>query len=551
MRDSIKDIDPLQLNDLASFRQVVVILLNQVEEQNSELKRLKEENRLLKDEINRLKGEHGRPQFKDKGGSSTSNPRSDKAKNSKHKKTKKGSKKGRVKIDEVKLCEPEASILPSDAVLKYYDEVIKQDVIFKSNNTLYKVAVYYSASEKKTYRGQIPDGYIGGYGLGLHSLSHLLHHYCDVTQGRLEALYKSLGICISSGSISNILLSAKDWVLEEQQQILRSGIASSAYTQIDSTKSVEKGVRKATQIICGQYFSVFYTQDSKSRMNVLRALLGNPKEGLYAAYNEVSIDLMLAFGVSIADRATLSKLYKDSQKMTLADFELNIEQAAPHIYAKKNIFARIKESMTLGFYHTQLNFPVVEYLLSDDAPEYTKIALNAHALCWLHDARYYKKLIPHITIHQQATAQILDQYWVFYQKLLDFKKMTPEEQLIQKQVLAQDFEQIFSQKTNYFQLNRCLERTYKNRKKLLVVLDNPALPLHNNTAELGARRIVRKRDISLHTWSPVGTQVRDAFMSIVQTAEKVGVCALDYIKDRVSKCNQMPHLAHCVTNAYA
>jgi hypothetical protein len=68
-----------------------------------------------------------------------------------------------------------------------------------------------------------------------------------------------------------------------------------------------------------------------------------------------------------------------------------------------------------------------------------------------------------------------------------------------------------------------LNRTYQNKDKLLAVLENLAFPLHNNAAELGVRRVVRKRDISLHTWSSEGTRIKDAFMSTIDTAAKLGV----------------------------
>jgi len=81
-------------------------------------------------------------------------------------------------------------------------------------------------------------------------------------------------------------------------------------------------------------------------------------------------------------------------------------------------------------------------------------------------------------------------------------------------------------------LNLAIERTKANKAELMRVLDFPALPLHNNAAELAARRVVRKRDICLHTCSDWGTQLRDAFMSIIETAIKLGISAFDFIHDR-------------------
>lgn len=558
MEDRIRHINPEELSNVEDLRKVMTILLNLVETQAQALTSCREEIQALKDEINRLKKEQGKPKFpstqKDgdgdgKGDSSNKDKDGSKSGKSKNKNNKKGKKNPKIKIDRTEYIEVEKTSLPSDAVFKYYAEVIQQDLKLVTDNVLYRVAVYYSASEQKTFRGELPSSYYGEFGMGIRSISQLLHHYCDVTQGRLEALYQSLGLQISAGTINNMLLSSSTWVLEEQRQILSSGIKHSPYTQIDGTKSVERGVRKVTQIICGAYFSTFYTMDNKSRLQAVEALLGKPEGGLAVSYNKISEGLLADFSVSQADQKTLAQLFHLGQTLTLNAFETRMKEAAPSICAKKNIYQRIKESMVLGYYYSQEEFPIVACLLSDDAPEYRKIA-KKHGLCWLHDVRYYRKLVPKIEIHRKILSDVLTQYWVFYQQLLDFKALPSKEQFSQKEGLKNEFKRIFTQKTDYFQVNACLERTLNNQDKLLAVLDNPALPLHNNEAELGARRVVRKRDISLHTWSPTGTKVRDAFMSIAETASKLGVSALDYINDRVRKNYQMPSLASLIVKVY-
>ena len=78
------------------------------------------------------------------------------------------------------------------------------------------------------------------------------------------------------------------------------------------------------------------------------------------------------------------------------------------------------------------------------------------------------------------------------------------------------------------------------------VLHLPDLPLHNNQAELAVRRKVRKRDISLHTMSDLGTAAQDAFMSVVETAIKLGVNVFDYLYDRLANKNLMPSLADLI-----
>jgi len=56
----------------------------------------------------------------------------------------------------------------------------------------------------------------------------------------------------------------------------------------------------------------------------------------------------------------------------------------------------------------------------------------------------------------------------------------------------------------------------------------------------------RRQDVSLHTISQEGTIAKDAFLTIVQTAKKLGVNAFDYISDRVSKKFSMPALSDLI-----
>jgi hypothetical protein len=69
----------------------------------------------------------------------------------------------------------------------------------------------------------------------------------------------------------------------------------------------------------------------------------------------------------------------------------------------------------------------------------------------------------------------------------------------------------------------------------LLVLKHPYIPLHNNEAELAARKEVRYRDISFQTRSKKGTQAKDTFFTIIQTCYKLGVNAYEYILDRMKR----------------
>ena len=134
-------------------------------------------------------------------------------------------------------------------------------------------------------------------------------------------------------------------------------------------------------------------------------------------------------------------------------------------------------------------------------------------------------------------------FWDFYGDLLKYKQ-NPSPETAAK--LSIEFDGLFSTKTIYDALNDRIEKIRNKKDELLLVLKYPGLPLHNNDSELGARVEKRRQDVSLHRISEAGTTAKDAFLTIVQTAKKLGVNAFEYISDRVSKKFSMPALSDLI-----
>ena len=97
--------------------------------------------------------------------------------------------------------------------------------------------------------------------------------------------------------------------------------------------------------------------------------------------------------------------------------------------------------------------------------------------------------------------------------------------------------------TGYAALDERIAKTRAKKRCLLMVLAHPEIPLHNNPAELGARARVRKRDVSFGPRTRDGAKAWDTFMTLTETATKLGVSFSHYIHDRVSGAYQMPSLA--------
>lgn len=523
------------------LKKTFTYLLNFIEELHTSNKKLQRENQKLRDEINRLKGEQGKPNI-----NANSKPKykdiSTNGQEKKQQKHRKQAKKKNIPVDKTEYIKINKSQLPSDAKFKYWDDVITQDIIFERRNTLYKVAVYYSPFEKKTYRAKMPAG-AAYHSDGLKSFAILQNKVCDVTSKKLLTMLQSIGIEISTGSLSKILLEHTDLAVAEKTAILKAGLSHS-YSQTDITGARVAGKNHYTHIITNEFFTSYTTLTGKSTLDVLAAFQTlTDKNELGLIYSEKTGKLLEEAKVSVKDRNILKDLLSYGQKFTLQEFEKYIKEKIPDLYNKKNIFIKVKTAFALAYYHSQNDIPQVNCLVSDNAPEYNKIAIEDHALCWVHDARPYKKLTPLIDTHRKILGTFMQKYWSFYHKILDYKDNSCQELAM---LLDVEFNKLFTPNTDFFQLNQCITKTAEKKQELLTVFKHPEIPLHNNLAELGARRQVRKRDISLHTMTIEGTKNQDAFMTIGQTAIQLGVDVFKYIKELIANHENRTTLADII-----
>lgn len=185
--------------------------------------------------------------------------------------------------------------------------------------------------------------------------------------------------------------------------------------------------------------------------------------------------------------------------------------------------------------------------MCDDAGQFKGLTKHL-SLCWVHDGRHYKKLEPTVALHQQQLDTFLEQYWTFYDRLLDYRTQPRSDRAA---TLSQEFDTLFSTVTGYTALDDRIAKTKAKKAELLLVLAHPELPLHNNLSELGARGRVRKRDVSYGSRTATGKKAWDTFITLGATAKQLGVSFYEYIYDRVSGKMQMPSLADLITQQAA
>ena len=298
-----------------------------------------------------------------------------------------------MKITKMEVHTEAPDGLPADAVRWGHTERLVQDIKITTEVVLHQVWRWRGPSEGKTYAAKTGDLSSGGFGHNLQSFIMVLHHLCDMTQGKIETLLSSVGLSVSSGTISAIVNGSKEWAKDERSELFKAGVALSPYVQTDSTQSKESGKSLKTHIFGSDAFTAFYTSAGKSGLEILNILQDEPEGGLDLSHNRESERLLSSSAVSDKHLPAIASLFENRSAIKLSDFEPLLKIQYPELAKKPTVVKRVAESLATGHYFTQTDTPVVDYPLSDNAPEYGTLARVAHAPCWVRDARNYNRLV--------------------------------------------------------------------------------------------------------------------------------------------------------------
>ena len=535
-------------------------LLNLIENMAAQIEALKGEVQELRDENNRLKGEQGKPEIKaDKKKnaqdiSSEAERRqaqadadaaagigeADKDANGKKKRNREP-KLPKIKVDREQICQLDKDGLPNDLQFKGYEDVVIQDLIIRTDNVKYRREIYYSPSQKRTYLGELPTDVrgLGQFGPGIRSLIPILKTEGGMSEKRLLGFFQNFGIEISPAYISQQWTGGYELFHREKSDLYRAGIAASDFVQIDDTSARVNGVTHYCQVVCSPLFTGYFTTPNKDRLSVLSVLTDFSSR--HYLYGEHAIKLLDTFGLSAKARTAIDAVLQPDLVMTEDEF---IDKFMEIDGLGKRQGVHLAEACAIAYYRQQTDFPVINMLMADDAPQF-KLISKYLCLCWIHDGRHYKKLTPIVPMHQDVLTDFRGRYWAYYTELLNYKK---DPTAAEQTRLDKGFDEIFSIKTGYDDLDDRIAKTLAKKVELLNVLEYPKLPLHNNDAELGARVQARVRDVSFQTKSIAGTKIKDTFMTINQTAKKLGISFYEYVFDRVSGALKLPSLANLITS---
>ncbi len=532
-------LEDLDLSSIADerARQLVQQLLNMLEDVMADLRAAQAENQRLRDELNRLKGAQGAPAIKANTPQPPPKDHSSEQERRKPKTWSKDRKTDRIALDREQVVQIDPTHLPPDAVFKGYEDVVVQDVIFRTDNVLFHKEKFYSPSQHQTYLASLPQGYRGQFGPGLKSLALVFYFGAQMSEPKVAELLRSVGVQISDGQVSNLLIKDQTAFHGEKEALYQAGLASSPWQHLDDTSTRVNGQNGYCHIVCNPLYTAYFTTAAKDRLTIIDVLTNHrPRRFLV---NAEALSFMEACGLSALRRQQMEQL-PSGTIMEEATMQALLEEHLPGLGPQQRKW--LLDAMAVAAYHADVEFPVVRLLVCDDAPQFTLVTEEL-ALCWVHEGRHYKKLMPAIPSHQALLEAFVQRCWTYYDQLLAYQEQpTPEEATR----LAGEFETLFATVTGYRALDERITKTRVKKSCLLMVLVHPEIPLHNNPAELGARARVRKRDVSFGPRTCEGAKAWDTFMTLAETATKLGVSFYHYIHDRVSGIYQIPALANII-----
>jgi hypothetical protein len=542
--EAIAQLDLASIADVGA-RQAIRALLTLVEELAAENRALRLEKQQLQDELTRLQGGSGRPKIrpgKTAGGSTDYS--SELERRAAPKTWQKRGKQDRLRIDRTERLAVDPVTLPADAVFKGYETVVVQDLVLRTDTVAFELEIWYSASERRSYRARRPAGYAGTLRYLRAGWPHLralvltLAYAGGMSEHKILELVQSTGIVISAGTLSNLLTESRAAFTAEAREVLEAGLASGPWQHLDDTSTRVNGDGHYCQILCNPLYTAYQTTPKKDRLTVIDVLRG----GRPRAYRfDREADRHLEWlGLSAAARAKLAALPREQE---LDEATLTAFLAGPARGLGPKQQHEVREALALAAYLADPTWPVVRTLVCDDAAQFRAIT-ETLALCWIHEGRHYKKLTPYLPQYRVALASILEQFWEYYRELLAYREHpTPAD----RARLEAGFDALFGTATGYPALDQRLALTLEKKPELLLVLEHPELPLHNNPAELGARQRVRKRDVSFGPRSPAGSSAWDTFMTLAATTRKLGIDFAAYLRDRFTQADQIPPLADIIT----
>jgi len=492
--------------------------------------RLREENQILRDEVARLKGHKGKPSI----APSRLNQKE-------RKKRRAGGPRGtgaERRIDRTEVVKVQG--VPEGSRFKGYADFDVQELVIKTETVRYRLEKWLTP-EGKLVTAKLPAGTDvdrGHFGASLQRFILYQYYHALVTEPLLLEQLREFGVRISAGQLHRLITEGKEPFHQEKDGILRVGLRVSGHINVDDTGARHQGKNGYCTHIGNEWFAWFQSTQSKSRVNFLTLLRSGHADFVV---NDAALAYMAGQKLPklLLARLEAESLIAASGDLVLAD-DAQWQAALKRwgVAGERHVRIVTEGALLAAVLSHGVNPELV--IISDDAGQFDVLL---HALCWIHAERVLARLVGFTDDQRAALEQIRTVVWALYRDLKAYKTAPTVEA---KPALEKRFDELCATKTCFTSLDLALKRMGRNKRELLLVLERPDIPLHNNLSEGDVREYVKRRKISGGTRSEAGRLGRDSFASLKKTCRKLGVSFWNYLEDRLRGQGCIPTLASLI-----
>ena len=286
-----------------------------------------------------------------------------------------------------------------------------------TDNVLFHKQKYYAASTRQSYQAELPRGYSGQFGPGIQAIVLTFYYGMQASEPKILEFLENVGIQISEGEISNWLIQERESFHAEKDAVYEAGLASSPYQQTDDTLTRVDGQNQHCHVVCNPVYTAYHTRPSKERLSVLD-VLRNGRERIFRLNEEALGYLENQLQWSKAVWGTLQS-WAAEQDLDEPTFLKRLDAELPGL--GKQHRKLLIDAAAVAAYHAETDFPVVQALICDDAPQFNWLA-RGMMLCWVHEGRHYKKLSPVVALHREQLDGFLKRFWEYYDQLLAYRQ---------------------------------------------------------------------------------------------------------------------------------
>jgi hypothetical protein len=488
-----------------------------------QIHRMREEMQALRDEVARLKKQKPKPNI---GPSKMTGKKRGSGKKRKRK------KKSPLRADETKVVK--AKDVPEGSEFKGYVNFFVQDLVIKSVTTCYQREQWLSP-DGRTITAELDFANAAPhFGPTLCRFILYQYYHSQTTEPLLLKQLHEWGVRISSGQLHRIITSGKDKFHREKDEILKVGLKVSRHIHVDDTGARHQGQNGYCTHIGNEWFAWFKSTNSKSRVNFFELLRAGRTD--YTLSGE-ALEYMAARKPALPKKH-IAKLAEHVDRVFADKTTWHVFLAQQGIARPRQVSIATEGALLGSVLKNTINPDLV--VVSDDAGQFNVLI---HALCWIHAERVLARLVGFNDAQRRALEEVRGAVWKLYRDIQSYQKAPTSEA---KLGLERRFDKLCQTQTCFTTLNLALKRMLQNKAELLLALERPELPLHNNLSEGDIREYVKRRKISGGTRSEEGRLGRDTFASLKKTCRKLNVSFWQYLGDRIGNANTIPPLPQLI-----